>query len=181
MPVKLRTATPSDCELLRHWDAQPHVIQAKGEENWQWEAELERSPGWREMLIAEVDGQPIGFLQIIDPMLEDSRYWGEVPAGLRAIDVWIGEADALGQGLGTAMMRLALARCFADPAVTAVLVDPLADNVRAHRFYERLGFRFMERRRFGEDDCCVYRLERRDANDSIGDPVPGSNRSGRNP
>ena len=26
--------------------------------------------------------------------------------------------------------------------------------------YERLGFRFVERRRFGGDECCVYRLER---------------------
>jgi len=26
--------------------------------------------------------------------------------------------------------------------------------------YERLGFRFVERRRFGEDDCFVYRLDR---------------------
>jgi aminoglycoside 6'-N-acetyltransferase len=58
------------------------------------------------------------------------------------------------------MMRLALERCFADPAVTAVLVDPLAANTRALRFYERLGFARAERRMFGEDDCYVYRLER---------------------
>jgi aminoglycoside 6'-N-acetyltransferase len=41
-----------------------------------------------------------------------------------------------------------------------VLIDPLAGNVGAHRFYERLGFRFVERRRFGADDCFVYRLDR---------------------
>ncbi len=39
---------------------------------------------------------------------------------------------------------------------------PLAANVRAHRFYERLGFRFVERRRFGQDECLVYRLDRAD-------------------
>lgn len=58
------------------------------------------------------------------------------------------------------MMRLALARCFKNPAVSAVLSDPFAGNVRSHRFYQRLGFQFIEPRRFGEDDCCVYRLER---------------------
>ena len=63
---------------------------------------------------------------------------------------------------GTTMMRLALARCFAAPGVTAVLIDPLASNTRAHRFYERLGFRFVERRQFGQDDCFVYRLGRAD-------------------
>ena len=46
--------------------------------------------------------------------------------------------------------------------VTAVLVDPLAANERAHRFYERLGFRRIERRLFGADDCFVFRLARAD-------------------
>jgi aminoglycoside 6'-N-acetyltransferase len=60
------------------------------------------------------------------------------------------------------MMALALARCFDDPSVSAVLIDPLASNTRAHRFYERIGFRFPERRRFGDDECLVYRLDRAD-------------------
>jgi hypothetical protein len=42
----------------------------------------------------------------------------------------------------------------------SVLIDPLAGNTAAHRFYARLGFRFVERRRVGDDDCHVYRLER---------------------
>jgi ribosomal protein S18 acetylase RimI-like enzyme len=63
---------------------------------------------------------------------------------LRAIDIWIGEAADLGRGYGTRMMRHALERCFADPAVKAVLIDPLASNTRARRFYERLGFRCIE-------------------------------------
>jgi RimJ/RimL family protein N-acetyltransferase len=62
-----------------------------------------------------------------------------------------------------AKRRLALARCFADPRVSTVLVDPLASNTRTRRFYERLGFRFVERWRFGQDDCFVYRLDRVDA------------------
>ncbi len=57
-------------------------------------------------------------------------------------------------------MQIALTRCFADPVVTAVLIDPLASNTCAHRFYERLGFEFVERRSFGEDDCFVYQLSR---------------------
>lgn len=77
-----------------------------------------------------------------------------------AHSIWIGEADDLGKGHGTQIMRLALARCFADPTVTAVLIDPLASNPRAHRFYERLGFEFLEYRRFGTDECRVYRLAR---------------------
>ena len=158
----LRDATAADAPLLRRWDDEPHVIASDPNDDWQWEAELGRVVPWREQLVAEVDGRPIGFVQIIDPLHEDSHYWGEVPANLRAIDVWIGEGDCLGRGYGTQMMRLALARCFADAGVSAVLIDPLASNARAHRFYERLGFRFVERRQFNSSDCFVYRLTRAD-------------------
>jgi aminoglycoside 6'-N-acetyltransferase len=158
--IKLRTATPDDLALLQHWDRQPHVIASGPNDDWAWETELRRSPDWRELLIAELHGRAIGFIQIIDPAREDSHYWGDIGVGYRAIDIWIGEASNLGKGYGTAMMKLALDRCFAAPTVRAVWIDPLASNIRAHRFYERLGFRFVESRRFGEDDCCVFRISR---------------------
>ncbi|MBW3555152.1 MAG: acetyltransferase [Gemmatimonadetes bacterium] len=160
--MRLRPAVAGDLALLREWHQQPQVAAAVGDDDWGWEVELARSPDWREQLIAELDGRPIAFVQIIDPAREESRYWGEVPEGLRAVDIWIGEADQLGKGHGTRIMDIALDRCFADSSVTAVLIDPLASNTRSHRFYERLGFRFVERRFFGEDECFVYRLSRED-------------------
>ena len=160
--VILRPATLADLELLRHWDKQPHIIASDPNDDWGWEVELDRTPDWRSQLIAEIKGRPIGYVEIIDPAREEDHYWGVVPANLRAIDIWIGEAADLNKGYGTQMMQLSLSRCFADPQVTAVLVDPLASNTRAHRFYERLGFRFVEHRRFGEDDCAIYRLHRAD-------------------
>lgn len=158
--ISLRPATPADLALLRRWDEQPHVIASDPNDDWHWEHELARTPAWREQLIAEAEGRPIGFVQIIDPAREESRYWGDAPEGLRAIDIWIGEQADLGRGYGSRIMTLALERCFAEPTVAAVLIDPLAGNTRAHRFYERLGFEFVERRRFGEDDCFVYHLPR---------------------
>ena len=160
--ITLRLATWDDLELLQHWDEQPQVKEAIGEDDddWHWEEELKRSPEWREFLVAELAGRPIGFIQIIDPLLEDSHYWGDVAPNLRALDIWIGETDALGQGYGTQMMLQAFERCFADPAVTAILIDPLKSNVRAHRFYERLGFEFVEERCFDTEMCRVYQLRR---------------------
>ena len=160
--IRLRQATLADIGLLRRWDEQPHVIASDPNDDWQWESELARRPDWREQLIAEVDGRPVGFVQIIDPQREETHYWGDVPPNLRAIDIWIGDTADLGQGYGSRIMNLVLGRCFSDPPVSAVLIDPLAGNVGAHRFYERLGFRFIERRRFGADDCFVYRLDRTD-------------------
>lgn len=96
----------------------------------------------------------------------------------RMASYWIREAGDLGKGHGTQMMRPALERCFAVPAVTGVLVDPLAANTRACRFYERLGFRPVERRRFGEDDGLVYRIDRAAWRAVISGKPPGTPATG---
>lgn len=165
--IRLRPAGPTDRARLEAWDREPHVIAATGAREdgasvggWDWAHELPRSVPWRELLIAELGRRPIGVVQIIDPAEEESHYWGDCPPNLRAIDIWIGPADCLGRGHGTEMMHQAIARCFAPPAVEAILIDPLTANTGAHRFYERLGFAFLETRRFGEDDCSVYHLTR---------------------
>lgn len=158
--VTLRSATPADLELLRRWDRDPEVREALIDADWGWERELQRHPPWREWYIAEADGRPVGFIQIIDPENEESRYWGCMDPGHRAIDIWIGEPQARNKGYGARMMDLAVERCFADPSVHTVLIDPLASNGRACRFYERQGFEFVVERTFGEHACRVYRLTR---------------------
>lgn len=65
--IELRPVTAADLPLLRHCDEQPHVIAAALNDDWSWEVELNRSPAWREQLIAELDVRPIGFIEIIDP------------------------------------------------------------------------------------------------------------------
>lgn len=159
--VTLRPATFDDVPLLTLWDTQPHVIAATGDDDvLDWPAELARDAAWTRTIIGEEDGRPFGVVQIIDPREEETHYWGDVAPHLRAIDIWIGEPADLGRGLGTDLMRLTLERCFADEDVTAVLIDPLESNVRARVFYERIGFVQVGPRRFGTDDCMVYRLER---------------------
>lgn len=158
--LTLRPATPKDLDTLLYWDTQPHVLDSDPNDDWHWETELHRNPPWREQLIAELNGQPIGIVQIIDPLEEETHYWGEVSPNLRAIDIWIGEVHNLNKGYGTTMMQLAIARCFSNPNVTAILIDPLKTNTKAHRFYERLGFKFVEERTFNEDACFVYELKR---------------------
>jgi aminoglycoside 6'-N-acetyltransferase len=173
--VHLRPATAEDRPLLEHWDTQEHVIASGGEDagEWEWEAELGRSVPWREQLIIAVGDRAIGFVQIIDPLEEETHYWGDVEPHLRAIDIWIGEADALGRGYGSAAMQSAIARCFDDPRVTAILIDPLESNVRARRFYARHGFEEVGPRRFGGDDCMVMRLTRQRAEQVTDRRSPG--------
>ena len=158
--IKLRPATIDDLELVEYWDTKQHVIDSDPDDDWEWEVELARTPPWREQLVAEKDDEPIGFIQIIDPFKEETGYWGEVGKNHRAIDIWIGEEKNLSRGYGTKMMQLALARCFSNPEVITVLIDPLKTNTRAHRFYERIGFEFVEERDFDDVTCFVYQITR---------------------
>lgn len=167
--VVLRAAHEADIPMLERWDREPHIIAATSDDpdavaafgDHDWRDEIARfDPGIWEYWIAELDGRPIGAMLMIDPRREPTHYWGEIEPGLRALDIWIGDAADHGKGYGEQMMRLALARCFADPSVAAVVIDPLASNTRAHRFYQRIGFVPERRRTFGEDDCLVHRLTR---------------------
>ncbi len=162
--VHLRAAVPHDIPLLHEWDHDPDVDASSGDDDdFDWESEVPRDVPWRELLVAEEDGRPVGFLQLIDARDEETHYWGDIEAGIWAIDIWIGAAADRGRGLGAAMMRLALERCFARPGVHTVLIDPLLRNERAIRFYERIGFEHVGIRWFGDDECAVMR---------IGRPVP---------
>jgi aminoglycoside 6'-N-acetyltransferase len=159
--ITLRPASISDLELLKYWDTKQHVVDCDPDDEWDWELELSRNPAWREQLVAEVDQEPIGFIQIIDPFLEETHYWGQVAPNKKAIDIWIGEESNLNKGHGSEMMELAIQRCFENPSIDGILIDPLKSNLKAHRFYERLGFEFVEERQFDESSCYVYELKRK--------------------
>lgn len=156
--ISLRPATPADIPLLEAWDEEPTVAASDPNDDWDWETTL--AVEGLDNLVAEVDGRPVGFVQITDLARDASRYWGPPQAGFMAIDIWIGDASDRGRGHGRAMMTLAIERCFADSSIHTILIDPIETNTDAIRFYERIGFRFVEKRRFGEDDCAVYRLLR---------------------
>ena len=167
--IRLRPATLADVPTLQRWDKDPGVIACTTDDptadtafdHIDWPAEIGASSDGAFYLIAEEEGRAVGAMQICDPHLEPTHYWGTCAPNLRAVDIWIGDPADRNRGLGAEMMRQASEQCFAAPEVTAIIIDPLASNTDAHRFYERLGFEFVERRFFGEDDCFVMRLERR--------------------
>lgn len=166
--LTIRVAAPADVPMLDLWDREPSVIACasdnpEAEQAFQdayWPDEIAGNSDVTCYYIAELDGRPIGAMQVIDPHREPTHYWGEIEPGLRAIDIWIGAPEDRNKGHGAAMMRAVIGRCFEDADVHAIVIDPLASNADAHRFYQRLGFKPLGRRRFGGDDCLVHRLER---------------------
>lgn len=160
--MKLRRATSDDIARLEHWDEQPHVQACYGEDDgdWPWAEEIDRQDAYQEIFLGEVDGRPVGVVVIIDPANEPSHYWGDIEPGLRAIDIWLGEASDLNRGFGTRLMTLAIEHCFAVSSVHGIVIDPLLSNVDALRFYKRLGFVEEGVRVFESEPCQVCRLSR---------------------
>lgn len=158
--LSFRNASILDKDLLNRWSSKPHVLEAVSDAYWDWEEDLSQSHSWREQIIVELDMTPIGFIQIIDPFFEPTRYWGNVGRNLRAIDIWIGEEDFLNQGFGTLMMKEAISRCFSDSDVTTIYIDPLYSNIAAQRFYRRIGFISLSRRNFDNNLSLVMILTR---------------------
>lgn len=160
MVITLRRAVAADVPLLDYWDTKPHVIESgAAEDPCDWAEEIALGD-WLLTLIADNDGRPIGVVQILDPARDETQYWGPMGEGFRAIDIWIGEEADLGNGYGTKMMQRALAMCFAHDDVQTVLIDPLASNTKARRFYERIGFNEVGPRTFDGDECFVYEFQR---------------------
>lgn len=160
--IDLRPMRADDIALLARWDDDPDVVAAlggRGADWYDWPVELARDIRWRELLIAEEDGRPVGFVQLIDARDEESHYWGDVAAGTWALDIWLGSPDDRGRGIGTAVMRSALDRLFQHHGATSVLIDPQVTNRRAIAFYLRLGFEPEAERTFHGDRCLVMRID----------------------
>ncbi|MBC7769572.1 MAG: GNAT family N-acetyltransferase [Phycisphaerales bacterium] len=168
--LTIRQATQQDVPMLERWDRDPEVIACVTDDPTSpqafidavWCEEIAANSDVTCYYIAELDRRPIGGIQVIDPHLEPTHYWGEIEPNLRAIDIWIGDDRDRNAGHGRAMMEAVIDRCFAEPAIAAIVIDPLTSNTEAHRFYRRLGFQVVGRRMFGDDDCLVHRLERAD-------------------
>jgi aminoglycoside 6'-N-acetyltransferase len=155
--------TVDDVELLIAWDDDADVaagLGGPGADWYDWPNELTRDVSWRELLIVEEDGRPIGFVQLADASEEESHYWGEIAPGTWALDIWIGSADDRGRGLGTEAMHAALRRSFDQHGAHTVVIDPRVENRRAIAFYEGLGFEHVGVRQFDEDRCLVMRFPR---------------------
>ena len=142
-----RPLRPTDLPTLHEWLTRPHVA-----EWWQPTpsfAELEAEFGEHFAGISGVtpyivlsDGSPIGYIQSYTAMGSGDGWWtDERDPGVRGIDQFLANAEDLGRGLGSLMVRTFVDGLFADPEVITVQTDPSPENNRAIRAYAKAGFR----------------------------------------
>ncbi len=128
----------ADLALLDCWRAKPHVAAWWGPPEIETPAEAFADPRVA-MWIVMHDGRPFAYAQDYAPRDWDGHPFAHLPPGARGMDHYVGDADMLGRGHGSAFIRAHCRRLFAGGA-PAIGVDPHPENKRSIRAYEKAGF-----------------------------------------
>jgi aminoglycoside 6'-N-acetyltransferase len=135
-----RPMSANDLPTIRRWLEAPHVSEWWHDPAEQFEL-VSGDLGHPDMaqFIVAIGGREFAYLQCYNLSAWNSGF-GPQPDGTRGLDQFIGEADMIGCGHGSAFVR-----AFADQLLASgtprVVTDPDPSNIRAVRAYEKAGFR----------------------------------------
>ena len=176
-PISLCRLTRADFPLLRGWLAQPHVARWWNHETSAQAVEADFGPTVdgldpADIFIATTAGRAFGLIQRYR-FDDNPQYLDElaplvaVPGPALSIDYLVGPPADLGRGLGTAMIRTALASTWRDYADAPCVVVPVCvANIASWKALERAGFRRVAEGLLAPDnpidawDHYVYRIDR---------------------
>jgi aminoglycoside 6'-N-acetyltransferase len=134
--------------MLYDWLQQPHVRQWWGDpdEELALIRQIFEEGDGTEGFVVFVDSAPVGYIQSWRPANFDGTHWVEeapwlrdVPRDTLGIDIFIGPANLIAQGVGPQIIRAFAKRLFALGA-PRLIIDPDAANKRAVKAYEKAGF-----------------------------------------
>jgi len=167
--------SPADVEVMARWLSDPRVLEFyEGRDRPHDEAMIRETfvdgmVGTAEVpCIVEYQGRPLGYVQFYPLDAEGFAEYGCDPQyATYGMDQFIGEPEYWGLGLGTAMISLVVAYLVREVGAERVVMDPVIENARAIRAYEKCGFRkvrIMPEKEFAEGrwhDCWLmeYRTE----------------------
>jgi aminoglycoside 6'-N-acetyltransferase len=138
---EFRPMSVDDLPLVQRWLAEPHVVRWWGKPNEQFDlVSVDLDEQAMNQFIVTCERRPFGYLQCYNPDAWDGAGLGPQPTGTRGIDQFIGEADMLDRGHGSAFIRSFIDRLL-KAGTPRVVTDPGPANARAIRAYEKAGFR----------------------------------------
>ena len=94
----------------------------------------------QEPLLGLFDGSPAFLCELYDPGRHEVAAHYPARQGDLGMHVLVGPATTPVHGFTLAVMRTVLDRCFADPGVARVVVEPDVRNDRIHRLNAAVGF-----------------------------------------
>jgi aminoglycoside 6'-N-acetyltransferase len=163
MTLAFRPLAEDDLPLVERWLGEEHVARWWREpidgEIAGFRAGIEgRDPAAHYLVL--LDGKPIGMVQTY--LAAEHPEWeeeiGALGPGAAGMDILIGEAAAVGQGLGGRILEaFAKKIVFADPRVASVVATVEEPNRRSWRAFEKAGFRHVGD---VEEDGLPHRLMR---------------------
>ncbi|MBI4338430.1 MAG: acetyltransferase [Chloroflexi bacterium] len=146
--IRLLCERAEDYELLARWLSDERVLEfVFGRDNRYDYAKVvgkygPRAEGRNRVIacILEQAGQPLGYLQFyaVDNAAE---YALETAEGVYGLDIFIGEPELWGWGIGTAVIEALARHLFEDLGATRIVIDPQVTNSRAIRCYEKCSFK----------------------------------------
>jgi aminoglycoside 6'-N-acetyltransferase len=131
--------TSANLPLIRRWLETPHVSEWWHDPAEQFElvsGDLDH-PDMAQFIVAS-DLRPFAYLQCYN-LSDWNTGFGAQPDGTRGLDQFIGEADMLDRGHGSAFVRSFTEHLLAN-GTPRVVIDPDPANARAIRAYQKAGF-----------------------------------------
>ena len=134
-----RPMVHADLPLIQRWLETPHVSLWWHDPAEQFDlVSGDHDHAEMAQFVIAADDRPFAYLQCY--RLSDwNTGFGPQPYGTRGLDQFIGEADMLGRGHGSAFIR-AFAGQLLSGGTPRVVIDPDPANARAIRAYEKAGF-----------------------------------------
>jgi RimJ/RimL family protein N-acetyltransferase len=144
--VSFRPLRREDVPLVHAWRQRAHVRRWWSSVETLEDAErkyLPRIEGREptDVYLIVADDRPIGMIQTY--MVDDypSGWPIELEPGVAGVDLFIGEPELIGRGLGTEVIQAFVREIvFANPEATACVADPDVRNLASIRAFEKAGF-----------------------------------------
>jgi len=135
----------ADFPLLHKWLNSPHVADrwdgAKSLEEVHSKYQDKISSDWQQAFIVSKNSSRFGYIQSYRSSHAGENWWPNEPETTVGIDQFIGDAQSLGKGLGTAMVKEFSDWLLQQLNTAKVITDPSPSNTRAVACYRKAGFK----------------------------------------
>lgn len=142
--IAFKTFKEDHLLLLKKWLQEPHV-----KEFWQETDDDDKlkSKFIEELPKRSVDSfviyynhEPIGYIQSYKADKVGNGWWPNADPTTYGIDLFIGEYEMLGKGIGTQVIKNFINKLRENPNVKSIIIDPEPNNLRMIHICEKLGF-----------------------------------------
>lgn len=143
MHITFKPFTADDVPTYFTWCDRPHVKDKWFRPGYEPKEAIGKKIGGTGDVVPFVillDRLPIGYIQYYHLTPACWHALQDQPKGTVGFDIFIGEEDYIGKGIGTDVVKAFVQQLSALPDVTKIIVDPFMDDKRAIRCYEKAGF-----------------------------------------